>query len=209
MVDCIITDPPYNVAFRSNHREKKFDVIENDDLDAADFQALLCDYFSLAYKMLKENSFLLTFLSWKTAPAFMAAIQGAGFEIKAAPIWVKENFGMGYYMRPQYEPMYLCTKGKPKPNGAAIGDVIHCNRVKNEQHSCQKPIELLSKLLSSFSKPGDLVFDGFIGSGSTAIAAIRMQRRFLGCEVDQDYYKIALERINETKAQPSLFDLIG
>lgn len=112
-------------------------------------------------------------------------------------------------MRPQYEPMYLCLKGKPAPPKTAISDVLHFPKVKDLIHSCQKPLDLICKLITTFTNPGDLIFDGFMGSGTTAAAAIRMQRNYIGCEIDKTSYENAINRINTIKAQPTIFDLLG
>lgn len=64
-------------------------------------------------------------------------------------------------------------------------------------HPTQKPSELVQQLIEMFSEEGQTVFDPFIGSGTTAIAAIRAGRNFLGCEIDNDFYEICEERIRE------------
>ncbi|MGV8136478.1 MAG: DNA-methyltransferase [Mangrovibacterium sp.] len=77
-------------------------------------------------------------------------------------------------------------------------------------HPTQKPVRLLERLLALVSKPGDLVCDPFAGSGSTAIACINTDRKFIGFEIDKEYYDASIERINEvtddrTPKQPNLF----
>jgi DNA modification methylase len=76
--------------------------------------------------------------------------------------------------------------------------VIHCKRdVHGNQrlHSTQKPVALMEWLIKSFTNEGDLVIDPFMGSGSTGIACIRTNRRFIGIEMDQKYYESAVNRI--------------
>jgi DNA modification methylase len=72
-------------------------------------------------------------------------------------------------------------------------------------HSTQKPVKLISRLILASSDPGDLVLDPFMGSGSTAIAAKENQRHFIGFEIDKDYYKKSMERINDFSVQEKLF----
>ena len=62
-------------------------------------------------------------------------------------------------------------------------------------HPTQKPLDLLEFLIRIYSQPGDIVLDNCIGSGSTAVAAIRTGRRFIGMEKDEHFYRIATERI--------------
>lgn len=164
-VDMVLTDPPYNMAFSSNRRKEKIAVIENDDLSDAQFEALLTDCFAEYYRVMKNDTFLITFMRWSSIPFFERALTAAGFSIKAMPIWVKNNFGLGFYVRPQYEPMYLALKGNPPPPDTAISDVLNCARVSDPIHSCQKPEALLVKLIETYSKTGDLILDGFLGGG--------------------------------------------
>lgn len=207
-IDAVITDPPYNINFSSQRRAEKFEVIENDNLSDEEFLALLSAYFQGCYKLLKNNSYLITFMSWKTADIFKAALVGAGFTVQAMPIWVKNNFGLGFYIRPQYEPMYLCLKGKPKPPETAPSDVLIFPKVKDLIHSCQKPLDLICRLIDVYTKQGDTVFDGFMGSATTAVAAAKMQRHYIGFEIGEKEYNEAIERIKRTTAQTSIFDII-
>jgi hypothetical protein len=72
-------------------------------------------------------------------------------------------------------------------------------------HTTQKPIELMEKLIKDFTDPGDLVLDGFAGSGTTGAACIRQGRRFIGFEVDADYATKARERLAREVLSPVVF----
>lgn len=204
-VDMILTDPPYNIAFQSQRRAEKFEIIANDDLPDAEFEQLLTTYFAECYRVLKPDTFLISFMSWKTIPFFERTITAAGFTIKAMPIWVKNNFGLGFYTRPQYEPMYLAMKGEPKPPKTAISDIQKFARESDLEHSCQKPIPLLQTLIRTFAPEGGLIFDGFMGSGSTAVAARKLRCKYIGFEIDTKTYKAAQNRIDKEFRQLSLF----
>lgn len=73
-----------------------------------------------------------------------------------------------------------------------------------KQHPTQKPLKLFEHLLSDFSHEGELVFDPFIGSGTTAEACIRTGRNFIGIEKDPEYHRIATERVEKVKQQMKL-----
>ena len=60
-------------------------------------------------------------------------------------------------------------------------------------------------ILVNHTDPHDTVFDPFMGSGTTGVAAVQLGRNFIGCEIDPDYFKIAEKRIHEATLQPSLF----
>lgn len=67
-------------------------------------------------------------------------------------------------------------------------------------HPTQKPIKLIKRLIYASSNKGDIVLDPFIGSGSTPVAAVQLERNFLGFEVEKSYYEVALKRIEELKS---------
>lgn len=65
------------------------------------------------------------------------------------------------------------------------------------KHPTQKPLELLERIISASSNPGDLVLDPFMGSGTTGIASIRLKRRFVGIELESSYIEMSIKRIKQ------------
>ena len=65
-------------------------------------------------------------------------------------------------------------------------------------HPTIKPIEIIDRLIRNSSKEGDLIFDPFMGSGTTGVSALKHNRRFIGCEIDKDYFNGSLQRIRNT-----------
>lgn len=93
-------------------------------------------------------------------------------------------------------------------DGALLSSIITENREHYKmEHPTQKPINLLRKLVLLISDKGDLIFDPFMGSGSTGVACAIEGRKFLGCEIDKEYFEIAERRIGETTStlKQSLF----
>ena len=80
--------------------------------------------------------------------------------------------------------------------------------MKNKEiriHPTQKPIALYKWLLHNYAKEGDTIFDSHLGSGSSMIAAHEYGFKFVGCEIDQDYFNASVKRFKEQTAQQSLF----
>lgn len=75
---------------------------------------------------------------------------------------------------------------------------------KNQVHQNQKPLELIERCITKHSKVGDLVFDGFMGSGTTAVACLNTDRNFIGFEIDKEYFDIAIDRVENNATQLSL-----
>ena len=97
-------------------------------------------------------------------------------------------------------------KFKWRWNGMLQEDMRH----KEERiHPTQKPVPLFIQILEKYSKPGDLVLDPFLGSGTTAIACLRTGRHFIGIEKHEPYFIMAQERIDKERAQVRLFDTLG
>lgn len=85
-------------------------------------------------------------------------------------------------------------------------DDMHCNvwheppiPSNNRYHTCQKPVSLLERMIRVSSRPGAVVLDPFMGSGSTGVAAVRSGRKFIGIEINKKYVDIAKQRIGEEK----------
>ena len=66
-------------------------------------------------------------------------------------------------------------------------------------HKSQKPINLMLELVERYTREGDTIFDPFMGSGTTGVAAVQLGRNFIGCEIDPDYFAIAERRIKQTQ----------
>jgi len=195
-VDIIITDPPYNINLKPQRKKTK--SIENDNLPKKDFILFLNKVFKEIKRILKDNKFLFIFCGWSTIPEFREVLDKY-FKLKSMPIWVKNNFGIGYYTRPQYEPCLFYFKGEPKPLKNPVSDVWKFNKVSKPIHSCEKPISLIKFIIKNFSNKNDIVLDPFMGSGSTAIAAHHLKRQYIGSEINTKYCEIINKRLLNTK----------
>ena len=83
--------------------------------------------------------------------------------------------------------------------------------MKNKEyriHPTQKPVALYEWILSRYAKPGDIILDTHVGSGSSLIACHRMRCKFVGFEIDEYYYRKAKERLEQEQAQLTIFDFM-
>lgn len=133
---------------------------------------------------------------------FKQKLELANFNIKNMIVWVKNNWTAGdlkAQFGKQYEIIFLVNKGRKLFNGKRITDVWYFNRVvnKNQLHQNQKPVDLLEQCVEKHSKENDIIFDGFMGSGSTGVACVNTNRNFIGIELDEKYFNIAKQRIEE------------
>lgn len=93
----------------------------------------------------------------------------------------------------------LVKKIRAEIEGVELQSIItESRKMYEEKHPTQKPINLLRKLVLLISDKGDTIFDPFMGSGSTGVASLIEGRKFIGCEIDSEYFEIAKRRIGET-----------
>ena len=191
-VDLVLTDPPYGMAFKSNYRKEKYNEIQNDKS-----LEWLERYISECYRVLKNNSAIYCFCSWHNVDVFKQAIEKK-FKVKNILIWEKNNTSMGDLKgsyAPKYEMIIFAHKGRKLLNGFRYADIIKANRTGNKLHPTEKPVDLLELFIKNSSDENAVVFDGFMGSGSTGVACVNTNRNFIGIELDENYFKIAKERI--------------
>ena len=149
---------------------------------------------------------------------------GTGFlNAKKMPLKKHENILVFYKKLPTYNPQmrtgfkpYKCKQGRHSTNYGAYeqGHITESNgerypidiiefKKDSGLHPTQKPVALLEYLIKTYTNEGDTVLDNCMGSGSTGIASKELNRNFIGIEIDEKYYKIACERINNTQEKAS------
>jgi site-specific DNA-methyltransferase (adenine-specific) len=186
-VDVVVTDPPYGMSFRSNHRATKHDAIANDS-DAGCLQ--------FACEIPADHS-AYVFCRWDNLSEIPKP--------RSLITWVKNNWSMGdldHEHARQTEvaafyagPGHVFPKGRPQ-------DVIRAPRTGNDHHPTEKPVQLMAAFVEWTV---GTVLDPFMGSGTTGVACTRLGRSFVGVEIHEPYFDIACRRIEEAYKQPRLF----
>jgi adenine-specific DNA-methyltransferase len=147
------------------------------------------------YRVLKDKRFLVSFYSWNKVDYFFLAWKQTGFRPVGHLVWVKRYHSSERFLRYAHEQAYLLAKGEPEKPQAALRDVLDWTYTGDKLHPTQKPVTAMLPIISSFSKRGEVVLDPFCGSGTTAVAARSLGRRFIGVELDKPYAQIAEERL--------------
>ena len=195
-VDAIITDPPYGMDYRSNYRKEKYEKISNDnDLSFLD------DFFQKCDKLLKDDTHIYCFCSWHHIDKFKIAFEKY-FTLKNVIVWEKNNTSMGDLKgsyAPKHEFILFGHKGRRLRNGKRLPDILQANRTGNKLHPTQKPISLLQIFVEQSSNENEIILDPFMGSGSTGVAALNTNRKFIGIELDGKYFNIAKDRLENIK----------
>ena len=192
-IDLTITDPPYGINLtpqRDSGKFKNTKVINDDNL------IWLPNFVDEVYRVSKNV--VCVFCGWQTIDKFKQAFEQR-FVVKNILIWNKDWFGMGNNYRPNYELILLLCKTNVKTKSKNKSNILTYRRIAPQKmiHSCEKPIPLLEDLILELSDTNDTILDCFMGSGSTGEASIKNNRSFIGIELDENYYNIAENRINQ------------
>jgi len=198
-IDCLITDPPYGVDIQFGAYDNQLSrKIENDgNIDDA---LLLLDEMLLEVKSkLKDNAHIYIFCNWKIYPQFNAIIS-KHFQIKNLIIWDKLFMGMGD-LKGNYSSSYemIVFAGGNREFLTRPKNIIQCRFNDERFHNTQKPVDLIKQLIENSTNVNETIFDPFLGSGSTVVAANQLKRNFIGCEIDEQNYKITLKRLEDGK----------
>lgn len=190
-VDFVLTDPPYI----TNYKSRDGRTVMNDDN-----ATWLAPAFSELYRVLRRDSFCVSFYGWSQVDKFVSAWRGTGFRIVGHMVFTKRYASSERYLRYQHEQAYLLAKGNPQLPPEPVSDVLPWTYTHNRLHPTQKPISVLKPLIEAFSAEGELVLDPFCGSASTLVAARELGRQYLGIELDPEYFRIASERLRDMSA---------
>ena len=206
-IDLIVTDPPYKVTSRGGsgtmggywkQKKAKQGII-------FDFNNTSCkEYLPEFYRILKDKSILYLMCNNTNLQEMLNEGTKVGFHFVKCLIWEKGNKICGRYYMNCFEYILLFRKGGDRPiNDCGTPDIlsIPIKKLKNldgkNLHDTEKPIELMEILIKNSSNIDDVILDPFMGIGATGIACKKLNRQFIGIEIDKNYFNIAKERINE------------
>ena len=205
-IDLIATDPPYFSGMTSSGYQRR---LADANLTVPFWK--LC--FSEWQRVLKDGGHVYCCTDWRTYPFLFNLLDGY-FILRNMIVWDYGWMKAGSFYRFRHELIIFATKGKSKRAFENSNDNCDVWRIKcinytlpTKLHQAQKPIELMEKMIKNSSKEGETVLDCFMGSGTTAIAAMNLNRNFIGFELEQNFYEIAEKRISEAvaKKEQSLF----
>ena len=214
----VLSDPPFNVRIAGNvsglgqiqHRDF---VMASGEMNEAEFTLFLGRVCALFARYSMDGSLHYLFIDWRHVGEMVAAGKVAYSELKNIAVWVKNTPGMGSFYRSQHELVAIFKSGRgPHRNNVQLGEygrnrsnvwpypsINSFGRAGEEgnllaTHPTVKPVALLADAIMDCTTRGDVIVDGFLGSGSTVIAAERTGRRCYGIEIDPLYADVAVRR---------------
>ena len=216
-IDCIITDPPYNLGLFMHKRntnigkmrENAFAYAGWDNMEYSSWLEQMSLFLKESSRILKKKGTLIIFMSVLKVGDIVNLASEHKLYYKTTGIWHKTN-PMPRNMNLQFVNSTECwiyfinngTSGTFNNNGAVVHDFLESSvcpvsEKKYGKHPTQKPMKIIRSLVESVTNPDDMILDPFMGTGTTCVAAKELGRRYFGIELDNSYFNIAQSRIAE------------
>lgn len=209
--DLVVTDPPYELTSGggvpsdgrrmsgkfNNEKYNNNGKIVACDIDWPDFMPLI-------YGALRGDSHAYVMCNNRHVGNMLAAAEGAGFRFHNLLVWDKGNATPNRWYMKNCEFTGFFFKGAAKyVNDCGARQLIYVPQEPYGDHPTPKPTTLMRHYIEQSSDAGHVVLDPFMGVGSTGVAAIRAGRKFIGIELDENYFDQACRRI-EAEYQTAL-----
>ncbi|GAA4028973.1 DNA modification methylase [Sphingomonas rosea] len=213
-IDAAFLDPPYNVKINGHAnakgRHREFAMASGEMSDAA-FRQFLEETLGAAAVVSRPGAVHFVCMDWRHLDDVSVVGRSVYGELLNICVWNKSNAGMGSLYRSKHEMVFVYRVGDvPHANMVELGrhgrnrtnvwDYPSVNSMAGSRredlalHPTVKPVAMVTDAYQDVTKRGDLVFDIFLGSGTSLIAAERCGRRFRGCDIDPAYVDVAVER---------------
>jgi DNA modification methylase len=211
----VLTDPPYGVSYGEktdwtnrhgggpNRRS-----IENDSLGPAELQKLFAAALALARRFSLPGGAIYATVPSVFLKYFIQGLEDGGFSYRHCLVWIKQTFVLGrsdYHYRHEAILYGWLKNGPHYFVDDRTHDSVFVDRPQaGDLHPTTKPVELIARMIANSSRPGELVYDPFGGSGSTIIAAHQLGRIGYVCELAPEYVAVELERLSMLGLKPEL-----
>lgn len=207
-VHLVLADPPYGISRTLNTENKRLGTTAKLSFNFGAWDKFDVAWFKLALR--KTKGWMITFCAKKDIGKYWEMLEADGFIAVDALVWQKPD------------PLPLNAKSRflnaweaivvGKRSGATFSGFCEHNVIlkyqapkgKTRIHPTQKPLGLIKELISLTTQKGDVVLDPFIGSGTTAEAAIALGRHFIGFELDKKYCELAQQRVERSRQETPL-----
>jgi site-specific DNA-methyltransferase (adenine-specific) len=218
--DLWLTDPPYNVALGMNEspeeakkRNRRTDgkVVKNDSMSDPAFRQFLVDVYTAANCFLKPGGVFYIWHADSEGYNFRGAAHDIGWKIRQCLIWRKSSLVMGRQdYQWMHEPcLYGWTEGAAHTwnSDRKQTTVLEFDKPsRNKEHPTMKPVDLFQYQMANSTKPGNIVLDSFGGSGTTMIAAERINRKARLMELDPRYCDVIIKRWEDFTGKKAILE---
>lgn len=220
-LNLVVTSPPYNLKNSTGNgmkdgrggKWKNAELVNgyshyNDNLPHEKYVAWQRKCLQEMMRLLKDNGAIFYNHKWRVQDGLLQDRKDivVGLPVRQIIIWRRKggiNFNPGYFL-PTYEVIYLIAKPKFKlsPKANAYGDVWEFTQEMNNSHPAPFPVSLARRCIESTN--AQIILDPFMGSGTTAVAAKRLKKSFIGIDISPEYCQQAQQRIDNDQLQIEL-----
>jgi DNA modification methylase len=225
------TDPPYNVPVNGHVsglgkvKHAEF-AMASGEMTKGEFTAFLTDVLTRLSAHLKDGAILDLCMDFRHMGEVLAALEANGLALLNLCVWNKQNGGMGSLYRSKHELVFITKIGKaPHTNNVQLGkhgryrsnvwDYAGVNSFGKSRmadladHPTVKPVALVADAIRDVTKPGEIVLDAFMGSGTTILAAERTKRVGYGIDIEPAYIDVAIRRWEAMTGQEAVLEGTG
>ena len=209
-VNHIITDPPYNIS-----QDNNFSTMKNPrkgvDFGEWDKDFDLYNWISDYSNLLDKNGSMIIFCSYRFISHIIDKLESSGLAVKDVIIWKKSNpmprnIDRRYVQDTEFavwavkkNAKWIFNKPTDKSYLRSCYETPTVSGKEKTNHPTQKSLKLMENIIKVHTNENDIILDPFMGSGSTGVASIKNNRKFVGIELDKEYFNIANDRLEKTK----------
>lgn len=226
----VFTDPPYNVRIgsvqgRGKIKHREF-AAASGEMSRAEFTDFLIQWMLLTARYTEDGAIIFCCMDWRHLAECLAAGEQAFTELKNIIAWIKTNAGQGSFYRSQHELILVFKNGTGRhQNNIELGkhgrsrsnvwQYAGVNSFRKDRlaeltvHPTVKPVALVADAMRDCSRRGDIIFDPFMGSGTTILAAEKVGRKAYGIEIDPHYIDVAIRRWQDYTKRDAILESTG
>ena len=214
-IDCAVIDPPYKIVaggcrkipdkecsgilnrrLESNKRTDWAEEVRTGKMfkhNDIKFEQWLPEL----YRVMADKSHTYLMVNSRNLSELQRKAEQAGFKFQNLLIWDKGNVTPNRYYMQGYECILMLRKGGAKSiANMGTSNILRVpNIIGGKKHPSEKPVALLEIMIINSTNEGDTVIDIFMGSGSTGVACVNTKRKFIGIELDENYFSVSKSRI--------------
>lgn len=204
-VDCVLTDPPYKINYTTGGTKNigmqnrwQGNIKAGNTIMGFDTNICFSQWLPFCYNLLKCGGHIYVFCNDKNILKLMQEMFNVGFVVSNILVWKKNNATPNkYYMKNAEFIVFAYKKPAVAINHKGTKTVLEFDNIngKQKKHPTEKPTKLLEILVSNSTSDDGTVLDPFMGSGTTGVACRNLNRKFIGIELDEEYFKTAENRI--------------
>lgn len=199
-VDCIVTDPAYSgmnqhMQFGHGRIVGRYGEPENARWfqEFHDDPASFAGFLAECRRVLRQDRHIYVMFD-SFSMLSLGALMRDHFNVKGVIVWDKVNIGMGHHFRRRHELIVMAAKGTRRITRRDIPDVWSIPRIHRAAYPTQKPVALFAQMLAVSTEPGMVVCDPFVGSGSSAVAALVAGCDFVGADIAEEAVALTRQR---------------